>query len=401
MREWIRTESGEIKLVSSTDFVPPARLRGLGKSVIREFFDRAPQGSINLGLGEPDLRTPQVINAAAVRAIEDEQNGYTTHAGLIELRELVAADYSEAGAAADATIITTGSQEALYLALMTLVDAGDEVLIPNPGFVAYKTMINMAGGTIREYVLPASEDFDFNLDAFHEALTPRTKVVIVTSPSNPTGRTLSQTQLASIADALKKTNAYVISDEIYRELYFTPERPATIADLYPRTIVVGGLSKAMSMTGWRLGWLCAANAKDETATRSCAQAAITLHGYVVTCASTVSQKAALAAWSAEAEVAREHARRIFRERREHLLRCLRDDLGLRAVTPDGAFYTMVDVGKFGTSMQVAERALLNRVITVPGAAFGTEAEGYLRVSFCAGKEALTEGARRLGEALSK
>jgi aspartate/methionine/tyrosine aminotransferase len=379
-----------------SDFEPARRLRGIQKSMIRQVFDRARPGSINLGLGEPDLPTPQVIRAEAVRAIGEEQNGYTSHAGLPLLRERVAADYARTriGATPGRVIITAGSQEALYLALMTLVDEGDEVLLPDPGFVAYPTIVRMAGGVPVFYRMPAAREFDFDAAEFRRALSSRTKVVVAISPSNPTGRTLSHEDLAAMADALRGTNAYVVSDEIYRELYYGDERPRSISEHFERTLVIGGLSKSMSMTGWRLGWLCGG---DEAVIRS----ALVLHGYVTTCASTVSQKAALAAWTEEAETARGAARATFRKRRDYLLELLAEDLGLRAVAPDGAFYTMVDVSRFGTSMGVAETLLEAGVITVPGAAFGAEGEGYLRLSFCADEATLAEGVRRMTETLKK
>ncbi len=382
----------------SGEFVPPARLRGTSKSLIRDFFDRAPSGSINLGLGEPDIRTPQIITHAAMHAIEAEQNGYTTHAGLLGLRKLVAGDYESAGASPESTIITAGSQEALYLALMTLVDAGDEVLVPDPGFVAYPTMIRMAGGVSKRYRLPAKRNFDFDLDEFRQAITPRTKVVIITSPSNPTGRALDENQLKQIAEALAGTHAFVISDEIYRELYFTAARPPSIADFYPRTLVISGLSKALSMTGWRLGWLCGIGGEQDASVRDVVNSALVLHGYVTTCASTVSQKAALVAWSNEAEAARTEIRRTFHTRRDYLLACL-EEMSLPCVAPDGAFYVMVDISAHGASMEIAERALGHKVITVPGMAFGAEGEGYLRLSFCADRDRLSEGVRRLAAAL--
>jgi len=369
------------------DFSPPKRLQGIEKSVIRQLFDRARPGSINLGLGEPDLPTPDVIRRAAVRVINDEQNGYTSHAGLPALRERVAADYSQIDATPDKVIITAGSQEALYLSLMTLVDEGDEVLLPNPGFVAYPTIVRMAGGVPKFYRLPATREFEFDADEFRRSLSLRTKAVVCISPSNPTGRTFSRSDLASIADALHDHGAFLISDEIYRELYYTTERPESASSFYDRTIVIGGLSKSMSMTGWRLGWLCG----DEAVIRS----ALVLHGYVTTCASTVSQKAGLAAWSDEAEKARAGFRDTFRARRDHLLALIGSELRVRAVVPDGAFYTMVDTSACGSSMKVAERLLESGVITVAGSAFGSESEGFLRVSFCADLDALGEGVRRM------
>ena len=186
--------------------------------------------------------------------------------------------------------------------------------------------------------------------------------------------------------------AYLISDEIYRDLYYTTERPGSLSSFYDRTIVISGLSKSMSMTGWRLGWVCG----DEAVI----QAALVLHGYVTTCASTVSQKASLVAWSDEAEEARAGFRKTFRARRDHLLALIDSELGLRAVTPEGAFYTMLDVSDYGPSMEVADALLEEKVITVPGAAFGSESEGFLRVSFCADHETLSEGVRRIKKGLA-
>jgi aspartate aminotransferase len=375
-----------------SDFHPPSRLRGIEQSTIRQMLDRALPGSINLGLGEPDLPTPEVIRRAAIKVIAEEQNGYTSHAGLLALRERVAADLNQRSAGSpERVIITAGSQEALYLSLMSLVEEGDEVLLPDPGFVAYPTIVRMAGGRPVFYRLPAASDFSFDAEDFRRRLTPRTKAVVVISPSNPTGRTLSADDLSAIARALQESRAFVISDEIYRELYYTEERPASISEHYERTIVISGLSKSMSMTGWRLGWM--------TGCEAVIKAALVLHGYVTTCASAISQKAALAAWSTEAEQSRIDHRRIFRERRDYLLELIERELHLNAVAPDGAFYTMIDVSRYGASMKVAEAMLAHGVTTVPGAAFGTEGEGYLRISFCADKPALAEGVRRMGEAL--
>jgi aspartate aminotransferase len=377
-----------------SEFEPARRLRGIQKSMIRQVFDRALPGSINLGLGEPDLPTPDVIRREAARVVVEEQNGYTLQSGLPALRERVASDYPHLELSPEQVVITAGSQEALYLVLMTLVDEGDEVLIPDPGFVAYPTITRMAGGTPRFYRMPASRGFAFDVDEFRRQLSPQTKVVVCVSPSNPTGRVLAREELAAMADALKGTGVYVISDEIYRELYFTEERPASISEFRTdRTLVIGGLSKAMSMTGWRLGWLCG----DADVVRS----ALVLHGYTTTCASTVSQKAALAAWTEEAARERARMRETFRERRDHLTALLASELDLRAVASEGAFYMMVDVSAHGDSVSVAERLLAHRVITVPGAAFGTEGEGYLRVSFCADINVLDEGVQRMKEALEK
>jgi len=375
------------------EFKPPSFLRGIEKSPIRQITDRARPGDISFGLGEPDLPTPEVIRREAVRVIQEERNGYTLQAGLPALRERVAQDYPHLNLSNDQVIITAGSQEAMYLAMMTLVEPGDEVLIPNPGFVAYPTITRMAGGSPTFYQLPASSDFSFDLDDFKLQLNSKTKVVVCTSPSNPTGRTLTNEELRSMAEAVEQSgsDAFIISDEIYRDLYYTGERPSSMSDFYPRTIVISGLSKSTCMTGWRLGWILG----DQEVIRS----AHLLHGYVTTCASTVSQKASLAAWSDEAVEARRQIRLTFHERRDHLLASLRS-VGLQCVTPDGAFYTMVDIREYGSSMEVAEKILEGGVVTVPGNAFGSQAEGFLRVSFCADLPLLSEGVKRVDAALA-
>lgn len=376
-------------------FQPPLFLRGIERSPIRQITDRAKPGDISFGLGEPDLPTPDVIRREALRVIQEEQNGYTLQAGLPALRERVAHDYSHLNLTTDQVIITAGSQEAMYLALMTLVGTGDEVLIPNPGFVAYPTITRMAGGVPTYYQLPAAKDFSFDLDEFKLRLTANTKLVVCTSPSNPTGRTLSRDELRSMAEAIEESapGAFVISDEIYRDLYYSGERPNSISEFYPRTIIISGLSKSMSMTGWRLGWILGEP--------GVIAAAHLLHGYVTTCASTVSQKAALAAWSDEGANARQRHRNTFRERRDHLVSLLRNECRLRCITPDGAFYTMVDISQLGTSLDVAETFLEGGVVTVPGNAFGSEGEGFLRCSFCADLPVLTEGVARIATSLRK
>jgi aspartate aminotransferase len=373
-------------------FQPPRFLRGIEKSPIRQITDRAQPGDISFGLGEPDLPTPEVIRREAIRVIQEERNGYTLQAGLPALRELVAGDYPHLNLLTEQVIITAGSQEAMYLALMTLVEAGDEVLIPNPGFVAYPTITRMAGGSPTFYKLPASEDFSFDLDDFKQQLSAKTKVVVCTSPSNPTGRTLTSEELRAMGRAVAESGsgAFIISDEIYRDLYYTGDRPGSISEFYPRTVVISGLSKSTCMTGWRLGWILG----DEAVIR----AVHLLHGYVTTCASTISQKAALAAWTNEATEAREQIRLTFQRRRDHLLTALRG-VGFRCITPDGAFYTMVDIGEYGSSQEVAEAMLAAGVVTVPGNAFGSEGEGFLRVSFCADLPVLTEGVARMKAAL--
>ena len=377
--------------VEKIQFELPKRLRGLQPTLIRQFFERALPDSINFGLGEPDLPTPQFMREEAARVTLEEQNGYTSHAGLIGLREKIAAQYAHLNLGPTDIVVTVGSQEAMTAAFLTIVDEGDEVLLPNPSFPAYEACVKITGGTPVYYSLPADKDFAFDIEEFKKGITPKTKAAVVISPSNPTGKIFTENDLKQIAEALKDTGVYLISDEIYSDLYFA-EKPHSASEFYDKTVIVTGLSKSMSMTGWRLGWLA-------TSQKEISKAALVLHGYMTVCTSTISQKAALLAWSDEAERAKQEAREIYARRGEFLVNLFKSELGLHATAPEGAFYTMLDVRSLGEDLEVAEKFLQNRVLTVPGVAFGGEAKGFLRMSFCNIEDRMAEGVRRMKEAL--
>ena len=371
----------------------PKRLQGVQPTLIRQIFNRALPDSINFGLGEPDLPTPQFIRDEAARVTLEEQNGYTNHAGLPALREKIAASYAHLDLQIDQVCVTVGSQEAMTAVFLAMIDAGDEVLIPNPSFPAYENCVKISEGTPVFYRLPAEKDFSFDIEEFKSKITPKTKAAVVISPSNPTGKILTKNDLKQIAEVLKDTGIYLISDEIYSDLYFTDEKPHSASEFYDKTIIVSGLSKSLSMTGWRVGWL----ASSQT---DVVKAALTLHGFLTVCTSTISQKASLLGWTQEAEQAKAEAREIYRRRGEFLIDILQKECGLRGTLPEGAFYTMVDVREFGDDLEIAERLLQNRVITVPGIAFGDEAKGFLRVSFCNDEAKIAEGVRRMKETFS-
>jgi aspartate/methionine/tyrosine aminotransferase len=285
-----------------------------------------------------------------------------------------------------------GSQEAMTAAFLAIVDDGDEVLIPNPSFPAYESCVKISGGEPVYYRLPKEKDFGFDIEEFKSKITPKTKAAVVISPSNPTGKIFTREDLAQIAEVLRDTGIYLISDEIYSDLYFTAEKPHSASEFYDKTIIVSGLSKSLSMTGWRVGWL----ASSQT---DVVNASLTLHGFLTVCTSTISQKASLLGWTAEAEKAKADAREIYKKRGEFLIDLFAKELNLKATSPEGAFYTMLDVRELGDDLELAEKFLQNRVITVPGVAFGDEAKGFLRVSFCQTEERMTEGVRRMKEAL--
>jgi aspartate aminotransferase len=375
------------------NFRLPRRLQGVAPTLIRQIFERALPGSINFGLGEPDLPTPQFLREEAARVTLEEQNGYTSHAGLLPLREKIAASYPHLNLNANQVCVMVGSQEAMTAAFLAIVDEGDEVLIPNPSFPAYENCIKLAGGEPVYYRLPAEKDFAFDIEEFKSRITSKTRAAVVISPSNPTGKIFTKEDLQQIAEVLRDTGIYLISDEIYSDLYFTSEKPHSASEFYDKTIIVSGLSKSLSMTGWRVGWL----ASSQT---DVVKAALTVHGFLTVCTSTISQKASLLGWSEEAELAKAEAREIYKRRGEFLIDLLQKELGLRGTSPEGAFYTMLDVRPLGEDLEIAEKFLQNRVITVPGIAFGDEAKGFLRVSFCNTEERMAEGVRRMKEALS-
>lgn len=375
-------------------FMPATRLAGIEKSAIRRIYDRAQAGSINLGLGEPDFPTPAVIREEAVRFINTEKVFYTPNAGLLELRGAIADYYGDA-ARYEGVCVTNGSQEALFVTLMALLNPGDEVLCPDPGFVAYPTLVRMAGGRPVFYRFPATKNFEFAAEDFLHKVNATTRAVILTSPSNPTGRVLTPADLQIIAQALQHSETIVIADEIYRELYYEA-RPASIADYVSRTLVISGLSKSHAMTGWRLGWVYG----DPEIIRHLT----VLHQYATTCASTVSQRAALAAFTNAGRAAAENWRAELRARRDFLVDQIDTQLAEfkpNRIIPDGAFYLMLDISPFGKSFEIAERLLDSKVITIPGAAFGEEAEGWLRLSFATDFAMIREGARRIKQGLFK
>ncbi len=252
--------------------------------------------------------------------------------------------------------------------------------------------MKISGGAPVFYRLPAEKDFAFDIEEFKSKITEKTKAAVIISPSNPTGKIFTENDLRQVADVLKDTGIYLISDEIYSDLYFTPKPPRSASEFYDKTIIVSGLSKSLSMTGWRVGWV----ASSQT---DVVKAALTLHGFLTVCTSTISQKASLLGWTEEAEKAKKEAREIYQRRGEFLIKLLQDEIGLRGTSPEGAFYTMVDVSHLGDDLEVAEKFLNNRVITVPGIAFGSEAKGFLRVSFCNTEERMAEGVRRMKEVL--
>jgi aspartate/methionine/tyrosine aminotransferase len=383
--------SARVESITNRAFQLPSRLRGLQPTLIRQFFERALPDSINFGLGEPDLPTPQFMRAEAARIALEEQNGYTSHPGIPALRDKIAEQYPHLDLPRTGVVVTCGSQEAMTNAFLCTVEAGDEVLLPNPSFPAYDACTHIAEATPVYYRMPADNDFKFDISDFKSRITERTKLAVVISPSNPTGKILTEEDLKQVAAALEGTGIWLISDEIYSDLYFG-ERPHSASEFYDKTIIVSGLSKSLSMTGWRLGWAACSDPEVINAIQ-------VLHGFTTVCTSTITQKASLLAWTDEAEASKQYSRDVYKRRGEFLVDLFQKELGLRTTSPEGAFYTMLDVRSLGDDIEIAEKFLANRVITVPGVAFGSEAKGFLRISFCNSEERMAEGVQRMKEVL--
>ncbi len=377
-------------------FTPAERLKNVRKSATRRLYDAAPPGSINLGLGEPDFFTPEVVRREAVRVINEERLGYTPNAGLLALREKVAAYHSEGLAvpfSAENVCITNGAEESLFSVMMAMLNPGDEAVLPDPSFSAYATIAEICGANVVPYAMPAAKGFQFDRAAFERALTSKTKLALIVSPSNPTSRIISRDDLQFIADCLRDSNVYVMADEIYRDLYFTDERPASLSEFYDKTIIISGMSKMMSMTGWRLGWAVGAVEVINAVT--------VMHQYISSCASAISQKAALAAFTEEGRTATQAMRDELKHRREVMSQAIERELQLPYVVGEGGFYIMLDVSRYGESEDVAMRLLKERVITVPGNAFGLEGRGFLRLSFSIESSQIEEAIRRIAAGLGK
>jgi len=375
------------------NFIPAARLQNIRKSATRVLYDSAPPGSINLGLGEPDFRTPEFVRREAIRVIQEDRIGYTTNAGIPQLREKIAEYHSQglpSPFTAESVCVTTGAEEALFAVIMTILGPGDDVLLPDPCYIAYPAIAEIAGAAVRYYSTPAAGGFAFDRQSFDRAMTDKTKLVVINSPSNPTSRVISRDDLRFMAERISRSNAYVLADEIYRDLYID-ERPATISEFCNRTIIISGLSKMMSMTGWRLGW--AAGPEDVI------QQVTVMHQYVSTCVSAVTQKAALAAFCEEGRNATSEMRSELNLRRDVMARAIEREVQLPYVQGEGAYYIMLDVSRYGPSMDTAMALLKEGVITVPGSAFGSEGEGFLRLSYSIDAPLIEEGIRRIAKGL--
>lgn len=371
---------------------PARRVRALERTLIRQIFDEAPKGAINLGLGEPDLPTPPGVRIAGVAAIAEGRTGYTSTAGDPQLRAAVARRYAGFVSGPEGILITVGSQEAMFASCLALVDPGDEILYPDPGYPAYPVVARLVGAEPVAYPLRRARGFRLSAEDVTRRLTERTRLVILCSPSNPTGAVNAVEELQPLLRALEHRKIAWLSDEIYAAFRYETT-VCSPSELSPQGgVVVSGLSKEMSMTGWRVGWIAG---PSEIVTR-----AIAAHQYLVTCAPGISQRSALAALGPRGESERAAYLDRFRRRRSVMARELSAIPGVSFRVPEGAFYFFVDVSRYGKSLELSRRILSEQnVVTIPGVAFGNEGEGYLRLSFAATENAIVEGVQRIGKVL--
>ena len=377
------------------------KVKALQPSGIRRFFDllETMEDAISLGVGEPDFQTPWHVRDAGVYSLEKGFTKYTPNAGMMALRKEIAAyqkrrfglEYDPDGQ----IIVTVGGSEGIDLSLRMLLEPGDEVIIPTPSFVCYGPLTVMAGGTPVYVETRQEDDFKLTPALLEGALTEKTKAVVLPYPCNPTGGIMEKADLEALAEVLKNTRAAVLSDEIYAELTYGPKHcsPASIPELYDRTVVVNGFSKAYAMTGWRLGYLCAP--------RDAIAQMVKIHQFGIMSAPTVSQYAAIEAMkNGDGDILR--MRTEYDHRRRFLVRGLRE-AGLGCYEPRGAFYVFPDIRSTGlASDEFCERFLMEeKVAVIPGSAFGPGGEGFVRMCYAASMDDLNEALVRLRRVLGK
>lgn len=356
---------------------------GLKPSGIRRFFDIAAEmeGVISLSIGEPDFATPWHIRQKGVESLEKGRTWYSPNAGLTILREEIAAYVKRhTGLVYDPkteVVVTVGGSEAIDLALRVTICPGDEVLIPDPSFVCYDPLTRMAGGIPVPLTTRREDNFALTAETLRAAITPRTKLLILPFPNNPTGGIMRRDQLEAIAEVLRDTSILVLSDEIYGELTYGDEPHVSIAQIdgmQERTIRISGFSKAFAMTGWRLGYACAPAPILEQMLK--------LHQYAIMCAPTTAQHAAIEAMR-NGDEAVQSMRSDYDCRRRLIVDRLRK-IGLDCFEPEGAFYVFPSISSTGlTSEEFCHRLLMEKkVAVVPGNAFGESGEGFVRISYC-------------------
>ena len=349
---------------------------------------------LSFSAGEPDFGTPQVIKEEAIKAINEGFTRYTPVPGIPELLEAIAAklkrdnnlDYKPSQ-----IIVSNGAKHSLFNILQALIEEGDEVIIPSPYWVTYPELVTYSGGKSVIIETQDSDGFKITPEQLEAAITPKTKMLILTSPSNPTGAVYSREELAALGKVLEKTDIWVVSDEMYEKLIYDGTFTATASvsdDMYRRTITVNGLSKSVAMTGWRFGYLASADEELVAAMKK-------LQSQSTSNICSITQKAAIAGLDGRADADIEMMREAFKKRRNLAVALFNEDENLSVLSPAGAFYLFVNIKKVSNdSMQFCKDLLSEKgVAVVPGVGFGSE--GYFRFSFASSEEQIKEGIARI------
>lgn len=370
-------------------------VQAIPSSGIRRFFDllASIDGVISLGVGQPDFVTPNQIRQAAIKSIESGETFYTSNYGLVELRAAISRHLNRLyGVRYDAgteIIVTAGVSEALSIALEAILDPGDEVLSPDPGYVAYMPCVLLAGGKYLQVPTRAADGFQLRPEEIERRITPRSKALLIGYPANPTGAVMSRETMLAVAAIVEKHNLFVISDEIYDRLVYETEHVcfSTLPNMRERTILLGGFSKAYAMTGWRLAYTCARSELTE--------AMMKVHQYVMMSAPTPAQFAAIEALNSGEEDVRGMVAEYDR-RRKFVISAL-NGMDLPCFEPRGAFYAFPNIGSTGMNDETfAERLLVEeRVAVIPGSAFGEAGAGHVRICYAQSYDLLEQAMERM------
>ena len=365
-------------------------------SGIRKFFDvvNTMDGAISLGVGEPDFDTPWFIREEGIYSLEKGRTFYTSNAGLPELKKEISRYIKrrfdvEYDSSSEITV-TVGGSEGIDIAMRAMINPGDEVIIPQPSYVSYEPCAILADGVPVIIKLEDKDKFKLTPDKLLNAITDKTKILVLPFPNNPTGSIMTEKDLEPIAKICVEKDIYVISDEIYTELTYTGEKPASIIQfpgMKERTVLINGFSKAYAMTGWRLGYACGAS--------NIIKQMIKIHQFAIMCAPTTSQYAAVVALR-DGDSAVASMRESYNQRRRYVLSRL-SEMGIDCFEPEGAFYVFPSIKKFGmTSEEFCTKLLESqKVAVVPGDAFGDSGEGFIRISYAYSLKQLKEALERI------
>ena len=377
-------------------------VKDIKPSGIRKFFDIAAtmDNVISLGVGEPDFQTPWQIRKAGIESLEKGKTKYTSNWGIDRLRSEISGylerKFGIKYCPDEEILVTVGGSEAIDMCIRAVVNPGDEVIIPQPSYVCYEPVSRLAGGIPVIIETKAENDFKVTPEELKNAMSERTKLLILPYPCNPTGAIMEKEDIEKLYSVIKDTNILVLSDEIYAELTFGGKKhvsPASVEGMWERTVTVNGFSKAFSMTGWRLGFACGPKEIMDQITK--------IHQFAIMCAPTTSQYAAIEALrGCDDDV--EYMVKEYDMRRRMMVSGF-NKIGLECREPKGAFYAFPSIKSTGmTSDEFCERLLYSKnVAVVPGTAFGASGEGFIRASYCYSVEHIKEAVSRIGEFLKE